>query len=172
MPPLRTTFASIRAGAAALPLWLFAAAAARAQSDEPPEEFKNPGGTGGSAPTLGFDLNAADNLYLIWLAGALVAAVLGALFHYRAQLTTFIRNGVHPDRFAGSVYILWFGVFLLLAFWVLWTADLGVHLLLFVCFVVACLAGLLAGRLLWQFAAVVLLVMCVVGAFRYFGMVA
>jgi hypothetical protein len=148
---------------------------ALAQSDEPPAEVTGEptqSGRGGQGLDLGFDLNVADNLYLIWIAGALVAAVVGALFHYRAQLESFIRRGVHPDRFGWSVYIAWFGVFLLLAFFALANADAGVHLALLVAFIVICLAGFLAGRLLWQFALFVLLAMCVAGLYRYWAQVA
>jgi hypothetical protein len=171
---LRAGWRQAMAGLAAvtLPAW-----SAHAQSDDPPQSLRDPdGGSGGgsAAPLdLGFQINADDNLYLIWLAGALVAAVFGALFHYRAQLEKFIRNGVHPQQFAGSVYIGWFGAFLLLAFLIpLWNADLGIHLLLLVSFIVVCLAGFLIGRLLWKFAVVVLVLMCLVGIFRHWGMVA
>ena len=148
---------------------------ARAQSDDPPAELTNdqPGAdASGQGLDLGFDLNTAGNLYLIWVAGALVASIVGGLCHYRAGLERYIREGVHPDRFAWSVYIVWFGAFLLLTFGVLWSADAGVHLALLVAFVVACLAGFLAGRLLWRFALFMLVLMCVAGLYRYWAQVA
>ena len=140
--------------------------------DQPPPALQ-PGSSqrmpGGSGNPIEFDLNLADNLGFLWLAGAFVVAVFGAIIHYRARLEPLIREGVHPDHLRLTTYVFWLGVFLLLSFLVLWAADIGIHLIMLAVFVVAMLAVLVTGRLLWQPILLVLVCIIALGAYRYWG---
>lgn len=141
--------------------------------EQPPASLQLPGATSsGPGFTLEFNLNIPDNRYFIYLAVAFVFAVIGAALHYRAVLESQIRQGIHPYLFGWTVYIFWFGVFLLACFLILWNADLGIHLGLLVLFILACLAAQVSGRLILRYALIVLVLLVAVGAFRYWPLIA
>lgn len=155
---------------------LLASAAAMAQEQPPPSLQERTGAPNGAPRDLGwsldFGLNQSNNIFWILIAVSLILCALGAILFYRGRLREQVRVGIHPDHFLFTTYVVWFGIFLFLTFLILWEADPGIHLLLLVLFVVAFLAALVVGRLLVKLALLVLVLMIVTAAVRYWTLIA